>query len=141
MRRWTGRSSRPETRNSPAGCCGPQATRTRADEANAWGHYGYQKGTYIEDLTDEVIDAFTEHVPERNSPMSVAQLYRLDGAYSRVGDDDTAFSGGRSPRYGTFIIGQAPDADLLAADRDWSATSGGRCARTPSAAATATSTA
>jgi FAD binding domain-containing protein/berberine-like enzyme len=89
------------------------------DEANAWGHYGYEKGTYIEDLTDEVIDAFAEHVPEKNSPMSVALLYRLDGAYSQVGDDDTAFSGGRSPRYGTFIIGQAPDADLLTADRDW----------------------
>jgi FAD/FMN-containing dehydrogenase len=89
------------------------------DEATAWGHYGYEKGTYVEDLTDEVIDAFTEHVPEKNSPMSVAMLYRLDGAYSAVGDDDTAFSGGRSPRYGTFIIGQAPDADLLTADRDW----------------------
>jgi FAD/FMN-containing dehydrogenase len=89
------------------------------DEANAWGHYGYEKGTYIEDLTDEVIDAFTEHIPGKNSPMSVALLYRLDGAYSQVGDDDTAFSGGRSPRYGTFIIGQAPDAELLDADREW----------------------
>lgn len=46
-------------------------------------------------------------------------FYRLDGAYSRVGDDDTAFGGGRSPRYGVFIVGLAPDADLLAADRRW----------------------
>jgi hypothetical protein len=46
-------------------------------------------------------------------------FYRLDGAYCRAGDDETAFSGGRSPRYGTFVIGLAPDADLMAADRAW----------------------
>ena len=46
-------------------------------------------------------------------------FYRLDGAYCRVGDDQTAFSGGRSPRYGVFIVGLAPDAGLLAAERGW----------------------
>ena len=51
--------------------------------------------------------------------MSLLLFYRLDGAYSQVGDDETAFSGGRSPRYGTFIVAMAPDADLLAADRRW----------------------
>jgi FAD binding domain-containing protein/berberine-like enzyme len=89
------------------------------DEANAWGSYGYEKGTYVEDLSDEVIEVVTEHVPRKNSPMSVLLFYRLDGAYSRVGDDETAFSGGRSPRYATFMVGLAPDAGLLAADRGW----------------------
>jgi FAD/FMN-containing dehydrogenase len=89
------------------------------DEANAWGSYGYEKGTYVENLSDEVIEAVTEQVPGKNSPMSVALFYRLDGAYSQVSDDETAFSGGRSPRYGTFIIALAPDAGLLAADRRW----------------------
>jgi len=46
-------------------------------------------------------------------------FYRLDGAYSNVGDDETAFSGGRSPRYGAFIIGAAPEAGLLETDRGW----------------------
>ena len=89
------------------------------DEGLAWGFYSYEKGTYIENLSDPVIEVITEHVPRKNSPMSALLFYRLDGAYSRVGDDETAFSGGRSPRYGTFIIGFAADTDLLAADRGW----------------------
>ena len=70
------------------------------DEGNAWGFYCYEKGTSIEDLSDEVIDVVTEHVPHKNSPMSLLPFYRLDGAYSRVSDDETAFGGGRSPRFG-----------------------------------------
>jgi hypothetical protein len=89
------------------------------DEANAWGQYCYEKGTYVEDLSDEVIDVVTSHVPRKNSPASVLLFYRLDGAYSQVGGDETAFSGGRSPRYGTFIIGVTPDAGLLSAERSW----------------------
>ena len=89
------------------------------DEANAWGRYAYNKSTYIGELSDQVIETVTEHVPRKNSPMSALLLYRLDGAYSRVGDTATAFSGGRSPRYAAFIEGLAPDARLLAADRHW----------------------
>ena len=89
------------------------------DEANSWGSFCYEKGTYVEDLSDDVIDVVTEQVPGKSSPMSMALFYRLDGAYSGVGDGETAFSGGRSPRYGTFIVGAAPDSDLMAADRRW----------------------
>jgi FAD/FMN-containing dehydrogenase len=89
------------------------------DEANAWGQHSYDKATYVENLSDEVIDVVTEQVPEKNAPTSAAFFYRLDGAYCRPGHDDTAFGGGRSPRYAAFIIGLAPDADLLAADRRW----------------------
>jgi FAD/FMN-containing dehydrogenase len=89
------------------------------DEANAWGQHGYDKASYVESLSDEVIDVVTEQVPAKNSPASAMFFYRLDGAYSRVGDDDTAFGGGRSPRYGVFMAALAADADLLAADRRW----------------------
>ena len=89
------------------------------DEANAWGLHAYEKGAYVENLSDEVIDVITEHVPAKNSPMSGAMFYRLDGAYSMVDDDETAFGGGRSPRYGAFIIGAALEADLLEVDRGW----------------------
>lgn len=65
------------------------------DEANAWGLHACEEGMYIEDLTGEVIDVVAEHVPRKTSPMSVLLFYRLDGAYGRVGDDETAFSGGR----------------------------------------------
>ena len=89
------------------------------DEANAWGLYGYDKGVYLESLSEQVIDTILEQVPRKNSPMSALLFYRLDGAYSQVGDEATAFSGGRSPRYAAFIIGLAPDEPLLAADRGW----------------------
>ena len=89
------------------------------DEANAWGSHCYEKGTYIPDLSDAVIDVLTRHVPAKTSAMSLLLLYRLDGAYSQVGDDETAFSGGRSPRFGAFIVGVTPDADGLGAERAW----------------------
>jgi len=89
------------------------------DEATAWGQYAYDKGAYIETLSDDVVDAVIEQVSLKNSPMSLALFYRLDSAYSGVQDDETAFGGGRSPRYAAFLNGVAPDTDLLAADRNW----------------------
>jgi FAD/FMN-containing dehydrogenase len=89
------------------------------DEANAWGLYCYEKGVYVENLSDEVIKVATEHMPRKHSPLSALLFYRLDGAYSQVGDEDTAFAGGRSPRFGAFVVGLAPDAELLAAERSW----------------------
>jgi hypothetical protein len=93
--------------------------QTLLDEGFAFGFYCYEKGTYVEDLSDAVIEVVTEHVPRRKSPLSALLFYRLDGAYCRPGDDETAFSGGRTPRYAAFIVGFAPDAKLLAADRGW----------------------
>jgi FAD/FMN-containing dehydrogenase len=89
------------------------------DEANAWGQYDYDKGEYLEELTDEVIDIITEHMPRKQSPGSVMLMYRLDQAYSAVADGATAFSGGRSPRYAYFIIAICPTPELLVADRPW----------------------
>jgi len=89
------------------------------DEANAWGSYAYEKGTYVADLSDEVVDILAAHVPAKTSPMSLLLLYRLDGAYAEVSDDATAFSGGRSPRFDVFIIGVTPDEAGLAIERRW----------------------
>jgi hypothetical protein len=89
------------------------------DETNAWGLYSYDKGAYLEDLSEPVVETVTEYVPRKSSPMSALLFYRLDGAYSQVGDDATAFSGGRSPRYAAFIIGLAPDAGLHVTDSLW----------------------
>jgi FAD/FMN-containing dehydrogenase len=89
------------------------------DEANAWGVHAYDKGLYVEDLSDEVITVVTEHQARKTSPLSVLFFYRLDGAYSAVGEDDTAFGGGRSPRYQVFIIGLGADDKQLSAERAW----------------------
>ena len=95
------------------------ALQQMLDEPNAWGNHYYDKGLYLEDLTDEAIAALVEHVPRKTSPLSVVLLYRLDGAYCDVADDATAFSGGRSARYNAFIIADGPVPDLLEADRPW----------------------
>jgi hypothetical protein len=89
------------------------------DEANAWGVHCYDKGCYVETLSDDVIDVLTEHVPQKISPMSLVLFYPLDGAYSAVADDATAFSGGRSPRLGVFVVGVCPAAEMLPAEREW----------------------
>ena len=89
------------------------------DEANAWGQHTYDKGCYLDELSDQAIEVVTEHVPRKNSPSSIVLFYRLDEAYSAVGEDDTAFSGGRSPRYAAFIIGVCADPAVLDAERSW----------------------
>jgi FAD/FMN-containing dehydrogenase len=89
------------------------------DEANAFGLYAYDKALYLEAFSDDVIAVVAEHLPRKTSPHSPVLFYRLDGAYSRVRDDDTAFGGGRSPRWVIFIVGLAEGHDGLAAERQW----------------------
>ncbi|MFF0266602.1 FAD-binding oxidoreductase [Kribbella sp. NPDC004536] len=89
------------------------------DEANGWGFHAYDKGFYLDDFTDEAIAVITEYVPQKQSPGSVMLAYRLDGAYSKVPDDATAFSGSRRPGYGVFIVAVCPTPELLEHDRAW----------------------
>jgi len=95
------------------------ALQQMIDEANQAGFHYYDKGTYVQDLTDEVIDAVADHLPGKTSPLSVLLFYRLDQAYSDVGEQDTAFSGGRSPCYGVFIVAVCPAPEMLATERAW----------------------
>ena len=89
------------------------------DEANAWGFHCYDKGCYVETLSDDVIDVVTEYLPQKSSPLSLVLFYRLDGAYSLVEEDATAFSGGRSPRFAVFMIGVCPAPEMLGPERAW----------------------
>ena len=90
------------------------------DQANAWGQYYHVKSTRYAELTDEVIEVLTSHLPGRRSPMSAMLSYHLAGAYCEADPDATAFGGTRDPQYITFILPVAPDAEVLAADRAWS---------------------
>ena len=89
------------------------------DEANGWGFYAYDKGGYFAEVSDDVIEVLTTVGPRKGSPMSLASIYPLDGAYSDVADESTAFSGGRSPRCFMTMIAMTPTPDLLPAERAW----------------------
>jgi FAD/FMN-containing dehydrogenase len=95
------------------------AVQQLVDEANAWGFHSYDKSGYFAELTDEVIDVLTEYVPRKTSPLSVLLFYRLDEAYCDVADDETAFGGGRTPRWTGFFIGMTPTPEMLPAEREW----------------------
>jgi FAD/FMN-containing dehydrogenase len=89
------------------------------DEGTAWGFHCYEKGTYVADLTDDVLDVLAEHLPRKASPLSVLMIYRLDEAFCETADEATAFGGGRAPHYQAFIVGLAPSAELLDGERRW----------------------
>jgi len=89
------------------------------DEDNRWGQYDYEKGCQIAQITEEVIDVVTERFPHKQSPGSVVLFYRVDGAYSNIGDDQTAFGGDRSPGWYVFNVAVCPTPEMLPGEREW----------------------
>ncbi len=96
------------------------ALQQMLDEAMPWGIHAYSKGLYLPDLTDDAITVFADQVQRRTSPMSMGLLFAMGGAYADVADADTAFGGSRATRWTVVLDAVAPDAELLAVDREWS---------------------
>jgi hypothetical protein len=82
------------------------------NEEAAWGSYGYQKNAYYEGINDEMIEILSTKGLEMNSPLSHVEVSRLDQAFSDVGEDDTAFGGGRSPRYFADFIASCATPEI-----------------------------
>lgn len=89
------------------------------DEANPFGAYWYERAAYITELSEPVIDIVTEYVPRKTSPLSLVFFYPLDAQYCAVGEDETAFGSGRSPRIAVFVIGKTDEMADLPAERAW----------------------
>ncbi|MGH2356226.1 MAG: FAD-binding oxidoreductase, partial [Chloroflexota bacterium] len=89
------------------------------DESLAWGQHAYEKALYLDDLTDAAIDVLVEHFPRRGSPLSLAAVFVLDGAYAAVGPDETAFGGDRRARIVFNITGNCPTAAGYERERAW----------------------
>lgn len=89
------------------------------DDAAPWGTLGYEKALDLDVLSDEVIAVLTEHAPLKSSPDSFMPIFRLDGAFTSVGEQDTAFGGARTPHYVCNIAAHTDDAAVLTADRAW----------------------
>jgi FAD/FMN-containing dehydrogenase len=95
------------------------ALQQMLDDSAPWGVRGYEKALDLDDLSDDAIAVLTELTPRKASPQSFMPIFHLAGAYARVGDDDTAFGGSRTPHYVVNIAAQSPDPDGLLADRTW----------------------
>jgi FAD binding domain/Berberine and berberine like len=89
------------------------------DEEAAWGIYGYEKNAYYADINDEMIEILSTKGLEKKSPLSHVEFNRLDEAFSKIGEDDTAFGGGRSPRYFVNFVASCAAPEQLFADREW----------------------
>jgi hypothetical protein len=95
------------------------ALQRTLDETAPWGMLGYQEAIYLDELTDDVISVIVNKTPGKRSPMSYCLIFRLDGAYSEVGEDETAFGGRRAPRYIVNIAGIGATPEILRAERLW----------------------
>ncbi len=89
------------------------------DAVAPWGIYGYQKALDLDDFSDPVIAVLTDQAGKKTSPLSYLPIYTLDGAFTDVGADDTAFGGARTAHYVCNMAAAAPDAEVLAADTAW----------------------
>src|SRR6185437_6956597 len=95
------------------------ALQRTLDETAPWGLLGYQEAIYLDELTDDVISVIVNRIPAKRSPMSYCLIFRLVGAFSEVGDEETAFGGRRAPRYIINIAGIGASPEILRADRSW----------------------
>lgn len=95
------------------------ALQQMLDDGVPWGILGYEKALYLDELSDEAINVLVERAANKTSPMSFMPIFRLDGAFTQVGEQDTAFGGTRSPQYVVNIAAISADPAALAADRNW----------------------
>ena len=63
------------------------------DPSYPHGQWYYMRACDVTELTDEVIDITVEHAMRIRSPLTAFPIWQMGGAISRVGEDETAFSG------------------------------------------------
>jgi hypothetical protein len=95
------------------------ALQQMLDAAAPFGLHAYEKSLDLVDLTDDMITVITEHAARKTSPLSFVPAFYLNGAFCRVGENDTAFSGRRNPHYPLHMNGTRPDAEGLTVERTW----------------------
>lgn len=89
------------------------------DEGNPWGILAYEKALTLDEISDAVIAVITEHLPRKSSPLSFVPIFVVDGAFGRVGEQETAYSGSRAARFVFNIAAVCPTPEMLEADRAW----------------------
>jgi len=98
------------------------ALQQMLDDTAPWGVRGYDKGIYLDELTDEVIDILVDIFPRKKAPLSFMPMFPLGGAFCDVAEDATAFGGGRHNQWSLAIAALAFDDESFAADKAWART-------------------
>ena len=98
------------------------ALQQMLDDTAPWGVRGYDKGIYLDELTDEVVDILVDVFPRKQSPLSFVPMFPLGGAFSEVADDATAFGGPRRNQWSLAIAALAFDGEAFEADKAWART-------------------
>jgi FAD/FMN-containing dehydrogenase len=82
------------------------------------GRWYYMRACDVAELTDDVIDITVEHSLRIESPFTAFPIWQMGGAVSKVGEDDTAFTG-RNAGF-TFNIGACTEGpDGFEDEREW----------------------
>lgn len=81
----------------------------------------YWKSTRLPGLSDAAIDMIVEHARRQPSPLSTTDLWHNAGAISRIGEDETAFSGRQFP-FLLNIEANWPDPQADEANLTWART-------------------
>ncbi len=90
------------------------------DEGAPWGCLAYDKGLYLDEISDAVAKTLTENLARKSSPLSMMPLLRLDSAYCEMAEDATAFGGTRRPTWAVAATGVALDQETYEREKAWS---------------------
>jgi len=88
------------------------------DPSYPHGQWYYMRACDVGELTDEVIDITVEHAMRIRSPLTAFPIWQMGGAVSRVGEDETAFSG-RGAGHTFNITAATAGQDGFDEEREW----------------------
>jgi FAD/FMN-containing dehydrogenase len=88
------------------------------DPSYPHGQWYYMRACDVAELSDEVIDITVEHAMRIRSPLTAFPIWQMGGAISRVGEDETAFSG-RGAGHTFNITAATAGRDGFDEEREW----------------------
>jgi FAD/FMN-containing dehydrogenase len=97
------------------------ALQSALDEVDPHGHRYWERGDYLADLSDGVIEALVAGARTTTSKLTEILIFPMGGAIARVPADATAF-GDRSAPWAVWVASQWTEPTEDAIHRDWTRT-------------------
>ena len=92
---------------------------TAFDAVYPAGDQWYWRGDFVDELSDAAVDVHVEYAEKMPTWKSTMHMYSIDGAASRVGNDETAWAY-RDAKWAQVVAGVDPDPANAAAITEWS---------------------